>query len=132
MELMLKGKIVTPIITKKTVFKVEGCRAMILHPKRRYITKSHKERRLYPFSFTGYLGSLQLTYRCQTHQEAKGKLEDLILLRHIGRFWREGLGRIEWISGKIGSRFHSHKPNLIRRVKIRQGLPHHFPEPAKQ
>ncbi|MFW9854179.1 MAG: hypothetical protein ACFFFG_03935 [Candidatus Thorarchaeota archaeon] len=127
MELTLEGKILTPIITKKTMFELEGCRAEIITPKRRFITKSHKKRKIHPFSFIGYLGRIQLTYRCQTMQQAKGKLQTLLLIDSIGRFWREGLGRVEWLSGEVGSQFKPRKKKYFRRVKVRQGLPHHLP-----
>ena len=84
MELRLKGRIITPIITKKTIFKIEECNAVIINPKRRYITKSHKERKIYPFSFIGYLGTINLTFSCQTHSEAKKKLTELVRIAYIG------------------------------------------------
>jgi hypothetical protein len=127
MELQLNGRIITPIITKKTVFKLEECNATIISPKRRYITKSHKERRIYPFSFIGYLGTIKLTYRCQTLAEAKRKLAELVRIAYIGRFWSEGLGRVEWLKGKISKRKKHHKKAYHVRTKIRKGLPHNLP-----
>ncbi|PWI47915.1 hypothetical protein CEE45_09070 [Candidatus Heimdallarchaeota archaeon B3_Heim] len=128
MELTLEGEIITPIISRKTVFKVENCRAVILNPKRRYITKSHKERRIYPYSFIGYLGKIKVTYRCQTFPQVKNKLKELLSIEHIGRFWSEGLGKISWLAGWIGSQAKEHKKTQSSRVKIRKGLPHQLPE----
>ncbi|MFX0172505.1 MAG: hypothetical protein ACFE9L_11340 [Candidatus Hodarchaeota archaeon] len=132
MELTLNGRIITPIITKKTSFQLEGCRVEILHPKRRFITKSHKKQRIYPFSFIGYLGKLRLTYRCHTLAQAKAKLKDLLTIANIGRFWSEGLGQVEWLSGKFSGKTHSQKKRHYGRVKIRKGLPHKLPSNIQQ
>lgn len=132
MELRLNGRIITPIITKKTSFKLEECIAVIVNPKRRYITKSHKERRIYPFSFIGYLGTINLTYRCRTFAEAKKKLTELVRITHIGRFWSEGLGRVEWLKGKISRRGKHLKKAYHSHVKIRKGLPHNLPNHIQQ
>ena len=132
MELRLNGRIITPIITKKTAFKLENCNAAIINPKRRYITKSHKERRIYPFSFIGYLGTINLTYRCQTFAEAKRKLTELVRITHIGRFWSEGLGRVEWSKGEIGRKEKHQKKVYHSHVKIRKGLPHNIPIQTQQ
>jgi len=132
MELQLNGRIITPIITKKTVFKLEECNAAIINLKRRYITKSHKERRIYPYSFIGYLGTIKLTYRCQTLAEAKRKLAELVRITHIGRFWSEGLGKVEWLNGKISKREKYCEKKLYKCVKIRKGLPHNLPNQIQQ
>ncbi|MFW9903436.1 MAG: hypothetical protein ACFFFH_03825 [Candidatus Thorarchaeota archaeon] len=128
MKLTLEGRIITPIITKKTVFKLENCRAVIVQPKRRFVIKSHKERRIYPYSFIGYLGSIRLTYKCKTLQKAKSKLSDLLTIDSIGRFWSEGLGKIQWLCGKFSSKSIHQKKKFFGRVKIRKGLPHNLPK----
>ncbi len=132
MEITLKGQIITPIITKKTTFELEDCKAVIIKPKRRYITKSNKERRIYPFSFIGYLGTIILTFYCRTWKEANAKLAELLTINNIGRFWSEGLGKVEWVGGNIGKSVKYHKKPYYSPVKIRKGLPHAFPKDIKQ
>ena len=101
MDLVLRGKIITPIVIKKTVFQFEGCTVIINNSKRKYLTKSHKQQRIYPFSFIAWLGEIELRYRSKTIQKAKTKLLELLKIESIGRFCKEGLGKIEWLDGKI-------------------------------
>ena len=131
MHVTIKAKIITPIITKSTVFKVEDCRALILNPKKRHITKSHKELRIYPYSFTGYLGILQLTFKTNSFKETKKKIQDLLSIASIGRLSNEGMGRIKWINGKVNQRIRTNNKTYSK-VRIRKNLPHHSPEEVKE
>ena len=132
MELTLEGRIITPIITKKNLFELDGCRAVIINPKRRFINKSHRGQRIYPFSFIGYLGKIRLIYRCKKLSEAKIKLKDLLTIANIGRFWSEGVGQVEWLKGKFTGKTHSKKKKFYGRIKIRKGLPHQLPDYIQQ
>lgn len=126
MDLVLRGKIITPIVMKKTVFQFEGCTANISNPKRKYLTKSHKQQRIYPFSFIAWLGKIELRYRCKSIQKAKTKLLELLKIESIGRFDKEGLGRIEWLNGKIKGKGKQPNKRFFTPVKIRKGLPHNI------
>ncbi|MFW9904681.1 MAG: hypothetical protein ACFFFH_10135 [Candidatus Thorarchaeota archaeon] len=130
MFITINAKIITPIITKKTIFKVDDCRAVILKPKKRYITKSHKKLRIYPYSFIGYLGILQLTFKANSFEKAKGKIQNLLYIESIDRLGCEGMGRIQWLNGKINQRIRKKKQTHYN-VRIRKNLPHYLPEEVK-
>lgn len=69
-----------------------------------------------------------MTHRCKTIQKAKGKLKELLTIENIGRYCREGLGRINWCKGRISTRSRHCKRKQFGRVKIRKGLPHQLPK----
>ncbi|MFX1253636.1 MAG: hypothetical protein ACFFCZ_18640 [Promethearchaeota archaeon] len=126
-ELVLKGEIMTPIITRKTYFFVEGCKAIITKPRRRYYNKINAGKRMYPYSFECYLGSIELRYKTTTKGKAKKKLDELLKIKSIGRFASEGLGIIQWIGGDLTSPPLSTFQKYLK-LKIRKGLPSYLPK----
>lgn len=131
MFVTLNAKIITPVITKKTVFKIAECRAVILQPKKRYINKSHKELRIYPYSFTGYLGYLQLTFKASSLKKTSTIIQDLLSIESIRRLGSEGMGRIKWLNGKISQK-RRNKKKRFSRVRIRKNLPHNLSKEVKK
>lgn len=131
MKLLLQGKIITPLISKKPAFFIKGCRTTILNPRRRYFSKITADKPMYPYSFICYLGELELRYTCRTLVEAKRKLTSLLKIKSIGRFSSEGLGKIQWKHGKITQSLNystQKKKPYWRKVRIRKGLPHKLPQ----
>ncbi|PWI48454.1 hypothetical protein CEE45_06895 [Candidatus Heimdallarchaeota archaeon B3_Heim] len=121
---LLEGRLITPIITKKTHFKIHGCKAMIQNPRRRYYTKIQTAKPMYPYSFICYLGKLTLEYRHESLQNLKHKLITLLQLTHLGKLQGEGLGEIQWTRISF-----QNKPTDSRvkiktpKLRIRKGLP---------
>ncbi|MHA2334205.1 MAG: hypothetical protein ACXAEU_19415 [Candidatus Hodarchaeales archaeon] len=131
--LVLDGKIITPIITRKTSFYFMGCKLIIKKPRRRYYTKINSSKPMYPYSFESYLGDVQLSCQVKNKLEARKKLAKLLMIDSIGRFSSEGLGKIQWTSGRMPGEIKS-KSKLsprYRKVKIRKGLPHYLPDRIK-
>jgi hypothetical protein len=98
---VLEGRIITPIITKKTIFYLKGCQMVIRNLRRRYYSKINSGKPMFPYSFECYLGSIELSCIVKNNQKAHKKLEKLLEIHSIGRFTSEGLGRIKWISGCV-------------------------------
>lgn len=129
MQLILQGKILTPIVSKKTEFVLMGCKVIITTPRRRYINKINTGKPMFPYSLICYLGDLELQYFCKNSSKAKHKLAGLLKIHSIGRFASEGLGKIQWFYGYIDSSDkHVKKLRRYQKLKIRKGLPHYLPE----
>ncbi|MFX0172888.1 MAG: hypothetical protein ACFE9L_13310 [Candidatus Hodarchaeota archaeon] len=122
--LTLRGRILTPIITQKTSFWIdEHCFASILNPRRRYYNKITADKPMYPYSFTCYLGDLEVRFRGSSRTKVKKKLHTLLNIDSIGRFTTEGAGKVRWVSGSI-SKNGSHQKQRNFPLRIRKGLPH--------
>ena len=122
MQLILQGKILTPIVSKKTEFFVMGCKVTITTPRRRYVNKINTGKPMFPYSLICYLGDLELQYFCKSTNQAKQKLAGLLKIHSIGRFASEGLGKIQWLNGHIDrSVTHVKKLERYRKLKIRKG-----------
>lgn len=130
--LILEGRILTPIITRKTEFYIEGCKAIIKNPRRRYCTKINASKPMYPYSFQCYLGSIELHFRCSNKVKIKQKLRDLLQIKAIGRFFSEGMGLVQWIKGNIHSNYEPTHTKHKRKLRIRKGLPHNLTKDIKK
>lgn len=60
------------------------------------------------------------------------KIKKLLRIDHIGQFWREGYGKVEWIRGNFGTRSRGRRKKKPGWIKIRKGLPHHLPDHITQ
>jgi len=98
MNLILQGKILTPIITKRTSFRFKEFYFKITKPRRRYYNKIISLKPMYPYSLICYLGEIEVQCFCKTKTLLRRKLKKLLCIEFIGL-----------------------KP--IRKVKIRKGLP---------
>ena len=131
MQLVLEGKLQTPIISKKTEFYLNECQVTLTNIKRRYYSKITASKPMYPFSYIGYLGNLVVVYNCRSKSDAQNKLLQLLHMESIGRFTSEGLGKIQWLKGEIFSEeinyISTKKTNQYKKIKIRKGLPHTLP-----
>jgi hypothetical protein len=87
--------------------------------------------RIYPYSFLGYLGNLQLTFKAASFKRVKAKIQDLLAIESIGRLRSEGMGQIKWLNGQISSRPRNPKKH-VPKVKIRKNLPHYLPKKVKE
>lgn len=133
MQLVLNGKIQTPIIIKKTTFYLEQCKAIIKNPRRRHFTKIVASKPMFPFSYICYLGEIELRFKCKTISRAKDKLRKLLQIQSIGRLSCEGLGKIQWIGGYVKKSSKGfNKVKYKRKLKIRKGLPHNLSEEVQQ
>jgi len=130
--LILEGQILTPIVTRKTEFYIEGCKAIIKNLRRRYYNKINASKPMYPFSFQCYLGSIELHFRCSNKAKINQKLRDLLQINAIGRFHGEGMGLVQWVKGNIHSNHNSTHTKHKRKLRIRKGLPHNFTEDIKK
>ncbi len=128
MYLQLQGKFLTPLITKSTKFHLKGCKARIKAPKRRYINKITVGKPMFPYSFIGYLGKLELSFKCQSKQKAERKLLKLVQIENIGRFAGEGFGKVEWHSGSIIDNYPLNTKKKSPKIRIRKGLPRFLPQ----
>ncbi|MHA2251714.1 MAG: hypothetical protein ACXAD7_15225 [Candidatus Kariarchaeaceae archaeon] len=131
MQLVLEGKIKTPLITKKTRFSLLGCRVNIKQPRRRYYTKINTGVPMMPYSKISYLGTLRVEDACKSRSKAIKKLNELIQIEQIGEKLNEGCGQIDWLKGEITKDQKNTKKNRYR-MKIRQGLPHNLPESIRE
>ena len=127
-EVLLEGQFLTPVVTKRVTFYLEGCEARLKKGviRRRYYSKINTGKAMYPYSFICYLGTLQIRFQCSSKAQAQHKLTQLIKISHIGRYQSEGLGLIQWnmaylLKNKL-------KQKKSRRLKIRKGLPQHLPQ----
>jgi len=123
--LVVKGELITPIVTKRTRFTLLGCKATISQPKRRYYMKLNDIRPIYQYSFITYLGTLVLEYKSHSMEKLKEKMVGLLQQTHLGRLKNEGLGQIDWKSSKILKKTSKKTKTRIkkRRLGIRKGLP---------
>jgi hypothetical protein len=135
-ELVLQGEIITPLITKasnKTNFYFKGCNFRILNPRRRFINKINASTPMYAYSYRGYLGLLEVRYRCKTKEKAMTKLKELVKIQALGLYLSEGMGRILWLKGKFKKLT---KVKLFSRwkqkVKIRKNLPYKLSKEAQK
>ncbi|MFX0094139.1 MAG: hypothetical protein ACFFBD_20545 [Candidatus Hodarchaeota archaeon] len=129
MQLILHGQILSPIVTKRAEFHLEGCKFTIKKPRRRYFTKIIGDKPMYPYSMVCYLGMVEVRYKCRTRIQAKRKLAKLLEIGLIGRFHTEGLGQVKWLRGEIKD--DPSRPEPVRKysnVRIRKGLPHDLPK----
>ena len=125
MQLILQGKILTPIISKKTEFFIKGCKVTITTPRRRYFNKIITGKPMFPYSLICYLDDLELRYNCKSISDAKHKMSNLLKINSIGRFASEGLGKIQWVNGYIErSVIHAERIKQYSKIRIRKGLPH--------
>ena len=119
------------MISKKTEFYLNECKVSITDVRRRYYSKITIGKPMYPFSYLGYLGNLILVYDSHSKQDAHDKLLQLLHIESVGRFTSEGLGKIQWLKGKIlaeeTNQTSIEKANKYKKVKIRKGLPHTLP-----
>ncbi|MFQ5979759.1 MAG: hypothetical protein ACE5OZ_16640 [Candidatus Heimdallarchaeota archaeon] len=115
----------TPVIAKKREFYSEGCKIRINGPKRRYYNKINSGKPMYPYSFIGFLGRIELRRKIHSKKAAQQKLSEFLEIEAIGRYTSEGMGLINWISGKLERSTNAEK--RLPRVKIRQGLPQFLP-----
>lgn len=79
---------------------------------------------MYPYSFVCYLGKIRIEYRNETMSKIKQKLIEILNIVNIGKFKREGLGKVQWKRGWIENNINE-IPKLIfkRKLRIRKGLP---------
>lgn len=128
MQLILHGKILTPIVSKDTKFFIWGCKAEITIPSRRYFSKITTNKPMFPFSYMCYLGTIKIRYYYKTMGRARRKLGELLKIKSIGKFASEGLGKVQWERGyieKTDPLISSKKRD--KKLKIRKGLPHYLP-----
>ncbi|MFQ5981606.1 MAG: hypothetical protein ACE5OZ_25965 [Candidatus Heimdallarchaeota archaeon] len=122
MLLVLKGWIKTPLVISQTTFFVEGCKARIEAPRRRFVNKINAGKPMFPYSFKAYLGKLVLTRRAKNRTAAKRILTDLLEIDAIGKLTNEGMGIIQWLGGELKTGT-SDRGKVKQRLKIRKGLP---------
>jgi hypothetical protein len=122
MLLVLEGRIKTPLVISQTTFFVEGCKAHIEEPRRRFVNKINAGKPMYPYSFKAYLGKLILTRRVKNWTAAKRLLTKLLEIDAMGKLTNEGMGLIQWLGGEIKAEA-SDRGEVKRRLKIRKGLP---------
>ncbi|MFX1476612.1 MAG: hypothetical protein ACFFCI_00640 [Promethearchaeota archaeon] len=135
MFLMLEGRIVTPIISKRTKFSLMGCKVRIKNHSRRYYNKINTGKPMYPFSFIGYLGTIELVYQCKSKTQAERKLKQLLEIEQIGKFMAEGMGLVKWQYGQFVNSVNFPwvtNPGPKYHLRIRKGLPHNLPDNIKQ
>lgn len=124
MRLVVDGRLITPIITKKSQFIIKGCKVTINQPRQRHYTKINASIPMYPYSFICYLGNIRLEYRHSSIYKINHKINEILETTHIGKFQAEGLGEVEWISGHIEKHNTSlHKPERKQKLRIRKGMP---------
>jgi hypothetical protein len=56
---------------------------------------------MFPYALICYLGTIELRYSCEERAQAKEKLQELLQIEQMGRYQSEGLGKIEWLGGRI-------------------------------
>ncbi|MFX1301063.1 MAG: hypothetical protein ACFFDE_08975, partial [Promethearchaeota archaeon] len=78
MKLVVEGRLVTPVISKKSQFIVNGCKVKIIQPRRRYYTKINTAKPMYPYSFICFLGNIRIEYKHSSITKLKRKLSDLL------------------------------------------------------
>ncbi|MHA1946155.1 MAG: hypothetical protein ACXAC6_09345 [Candidatus Hodarchaeales archaeon] len=123
-RLLLTGKLITPLVTKKTHFTLYECQAAITNPRRRYYTKINASKPMYPYSYICYLGTLVIEFRHTSLTVLRHKLNSILQKTHIGRLRTEGLGQIKWIGGYIDNNTSQMKREVRKRkLRIRKGLP---------
>lgn len=107
------------------------CKVSITNVRRRYYSKITASKPMYPFSYLGYLGNLEIIYDCKSRSDAQDKLLELLQIESMGRFTSEGLGKIQWLKGEIitekTSQIAAEKTHKYKKIKIRKGLPHTLP-----
>ncbi|MHA2273443.1 MAG: hypothetical protein ACXACI_16430 [Candidatus Hodarchaeales archaeon] len=122
MLLVLEGQIKTPLVIPQTTFFVEGCKARIEAPRRRWVNKINAGKPMFPYSFKAYLGKLVLTRRVKNRTAAKRILTDLLEIDAVGKLTNEGMGVIHWLGGELKPGT-SDREKVKQKLRIRKGLP---------
>ncbi len=123
-RLVVRGQLLTPMITKKIKFTLLGCKATIINPRRRYYLKINASKPMYPYSYISYLGKIEIKVKSSSLTVLNQKCKLLLQKTHIGRYQSEGLGEIKWKGGYIDNYVtKSEKHVKERKLRIRKGLP---------
>ena len=128
MQVILEGKLLTPLVTRKTTFIISGCKAELKKGtiRRRYYSKINSGKPMFPYSLICFLGIVRLKFQCRTKVQGLKRLQNLISIEQLGRFQSEGLGQIKWLGGQFEQS--ETESYLSRRLKIRNGLPQYLPQ----
>lgn len=86
---------------------------------------------MYPYALTCYLGILEVQFTCKSKGAAKRTLEQVLRIEQVGRFHSEGLGRVQWLNGRVEEKNRGKNRNSSQ-IRIRKGLPHYLPESVKE
>ncbi|MFQ5976835.1 MAG: hypothetical protein ACE5OZ_01735 [Candidatus Heimdallarchaeota archaeon] len=131
MQLILEGQIISPIVTRQPRFAIKGCRATIRKPRRRWYGKITTGKPMFPYALICYLGVIELRYSCKAREQAKRKLQQLLKIDQMGRYQSEGLGKIQWVRGRI-LEIPEKAPRRWPRIQVRKGLPVELPYPVRE
>jgi len=133
MQVVLEGKFVTPVVYKYSSFYLHGCKAKIKKGtiRRQHYSKIDASIPMYPYSLICYEGIVQVIFECHSKQQAEKKLDKLMAISQIGKLQSEGLGKIQWLSGRIHRSKKEYgqdqKRKRPQKLKMRKGLPHDLP-----
>ncbi|MHA1364976.1 MAG: hypothetical protein ACTSP5_01005 [Candidatus Heimdallarchaeota archaeon] len=138
-RLQLIGKTISPIITKKPIFFIKGCKvtftrkleftrqAFGIYPKKIHYGKLVKGERKAPTIKSGYMGYIIVDFPGVSAQAEK-KLTWFLQQESLGTHQNEGMGKIQWLEKK--------EINPVKRqprkkkLVIRKGLGKH-PKPLQ-
>lgn len=129
MQVILEGKIRTPVVTRDPSFYLKGYQASIKKGtiRRHHYSKINATMAMYPYSLICYEGILEVKFTCNSKAQAEEKLDELIAIDQIGGLQAEGMGQIEWLGGYLDGSQDKQLSRTHRKLKIRKGLPHDLP-----
>ncbi|MFQ5977870.1 MAG: hypothetical protein ACE5OZ_07070 [Candidatus Heimdallarchaeota archaeon] len=127
MSLVLIGDIGTSFLTKKRHFHLKGCRWEITQGQWQPYIKINAAVPMYPFAYSSYTGTITVRYKCKSWEVAQKKLQELKIIRRIGRGSSEGLGRIYWREAWFEEATSLLPHKRYGKIKIRKGLPYPLP-----
>ena len=134
MQVILEGKISTPVVTRVSSFYIKGCHSSIKKGtiRRHNYAKINAGMAMYPYSLICYEGILEVRFNCHSKAQAEKKLDELMAIDQIGGLQCEGLGQIEWLGGYINRSNSDQLFKKSRKMKIRKGLPHDLPPKVQE
>ena len=100
MRLVVEGRLITPVISKKSQFIINGCKTTVNRPRRRHYTKINTSIPMYPYSFICYLGNIQLEYRHSSINRISHKIIEILEKIKTANN-KEVLDKLKTIKGKF-------------------------------
>ncbi|MBD3190624.1 MAG: hypothetical protein GF308_08265, partial [Candidatus Heimdallarchaeota archaeon] len=129
----LTGRLLTPIITPRPIYKQNGCWITIVRDletekkgRLAIVGKLVKGERKAPTLLRGFRGFVKISCVEDSLERAREKIA-AFLSQGLGSKTKEGYGRVDWIDCQV-SDYQPNKPPKWKKLKFRRGLGPNYPK----
>ncbi|MGC9778140.1 MAG: hypothetical protein HZR80_02745 [Candidatus Heimdallarchaeota archaeon] len=105
----LEGKLLSPIISTKSIYKKKGCWIRMVGElatnkklKRSFVGKLVKGERKAPTILYAYRGFVRVSYVTSSETQAQKRINYLLALDNLGNNTNDGFGKIKWLNYRSG------------------------------